>query len=95
MAHTATIHIKIAQEMSEELRRLSKHRGQPIGELVRRALAACYQVDTQGLSTTQQQALEAYKGGFISMGKLAEIMGLPILNLRHWLNERGIPAAFS
>ncbi len=43
------------------------------------------------LPKKQEQALAAYRGGFISIGKLARVMGMRVLELRHWLNERGIP----
>jgi predicted HTH domain antitoxin len=41
--------------------------------------------------------LTAYRGGFISLGKLAEMMGIPQEEMRDWLEERGLrePAAFS
>jgi predicted HTH domain antitoxin len=38
----------------------------------------------------QQRALSAYQGGFISIGKLAEVMGMHVLDLRSWLDEHGI-----
>jgi predicted HTH domain antitoxin len=37
-----------------------------------------------------QQALAAYQGGFISLGKLAREMGIHVLQLRKWLNDQGI-----
>lgn len=36
---------------------------------------------------THKETLGAYKGGFISIGKLAGIMGMHVLELRNWLTE--------
>ena len=36
-------------------------------------------------------ALEAYKEGFISLGKLAETLGVDIVSARSYLKERNIP----
>jgi hypothetical protein len=92
-----TLHIKIAHGMSEELRLLGKARGMTVSELVRQAIFICYQVDLIGLSDRQKQALEAYRGGFISLGKLSELMGRTAMEMRKWLKEHHIPlnTAFS
>ena len=39
----------------------------------------------------QRQAVEAYQGGFISLGRLAEALGLHVLEARAWLAEHQIP----
>jgi predicted HTH domain antitoxin len=62
-----------------------------VGELVRQAVQTCYQTEWLGLTAAQRQALEAYRGGYVSVGKLAEAMGLSPLAAREWLSERGIP----
>ncbi len=90
MSQTATIHIKVEPEMAKALKRLARSKARTVGELVRRALVACYQVDSTGISETQRQALEAYRGSFISLGKLSEVMGKTALEMRVWLNEHGI-----
>ena len=41
------------------------------------------------LSVTQRNALAAYHGGYISIGKLARDMGMNVLELRNWMKERG------
>ena len=38
----------------------------------------------------QRHALAAYVEGYISIGKLAEALGMHILDLRRWLSEHGI-----
>jgi hypothetical protein len=86
-----TIHIKIDHETIVGLKRLAKIRSSTVSDLVRDALAVCYQVELLGLSDKQRQALEAYKGGFISLGKLSELMGRTQIEMRKWLNEHHIP----
>ena len=90
MANTSTLHLKVDPEMLARLKALAKVRGQSMGELVRRALSSCYQMELLDLTPEQRRALEAYQGGFISLGRLAESMGLHPLELRTWLREHGI-----
>lgn len=52
---------------------------------------ADYQFEFLGISNKQKQALEAYQGCCISIGKLSEAMGLSILDMRDWLVEHHIP----
>lgn len=42
------------------------------------------------LHVQQRHALAAYVGGYISIGKLAEALGMHVLDLRRWLSEHGI-----
>ncbi|MBN1962243.1 MAG: hypothetical protein JW841_15010 [Deltaproteobacteria bacterium] len=86
----ATLHVKIDKQFAQNLKDLADKRGQSVGELVRQALGATYQLDLLEITNRQRQGLEAYRGGFISLSKLAEIMGMHILELRTWLNEHAI-----
>ena len=90
MAQTATLHIKVEPAVARGLKQVAGHRRVTVGELVRQAVQTCYQTELLGLTAAQRQALEAYRGGYISLGKLAEAMGLTPLGLRAWLNERGL-----
>ena len=90
MAQTATLHIKIEPTVARGLKQVAGHRRVTVGELVRQAVQTCYQTEWLGLTATQRQALEAYRGGYVSLGKLAETLGLTPLKTREWLNERGI-----
>ena len=76
--------------MATGLKALAARRGQSVGELVRQALSANYRLDLMDLPPPQRQALEAYQGGYISLGKLAEAMGLHVLQTRQWLAEHGL-----
>ena len=85
-----TLHIRIGSDINEELKHLSKIRGMTVSELIRQALLICYQPDLLGLSDRQRQAFEAYRGGFISLGKLSEMMGRSPIEMRQWLNEHNV-----
>jgi len=90
MAQTATLHIKVEPSVARGLKQVAERRHVTVGELVRQAVQTCYQTEWLGLTAAQRQALEAYRGGYIALGKLAEAMGLSPLKAREWLNERGI-----
>ncbi|MBU4459597.1 MAG: ribbon-helix-helix domain-containing protein [Verrucomicrobia bacterium] len=91
MAHTATLHVKIEPRTARSLKHLARRRGRTVGELVRQAISVCYQPEMDGLSAPQRQAVEAYRGRYISVGKLAETLGCTVLDARRWLIERSVP----
>lgn len=90
MAHDATLHIKLDKETDERLKHLAHARGKSKGQLVREAISACYQTSFDELPLQERQALAAYQGGYISLGRLARVMGMHVLELRQWLAEHGI-----
>ena len=92
MTQDATLHIKLDSETDKRLKKLAYTRGKSKGQLVREAITACYQTAFEELPLPQRQALAAYQGGFISLGKLARIMGLHALAMRRWLEEHGVAA---
>jgi len=96
MAQESALHIKLDKKTDEQLRYLASARKVSKGQLVREAITACYQASTEDLSLPQRQALMACQGGYISLGKLAQVMGMHVLDLRKWLSERNInmPSAF-
>lgn len=59
-----------------------------LGELVRDAIDSTMTTDT--VERRHQVALAAYREGFISLGKLAESLGVDPLTARSYLKERGI-----
>ena len=91
MAKDATLHVKLDTALAKSLEELAAQRGVSVGTLVRRALVATYQPQILDLSQRQRQAVEAYQGGFISLGRLAEALGLHVLEARTWLAEHQIP----
>lgn len=90
MSQDAAIHIKLDKDTDRQLKKLAYARGKSKGQLVREAITACYQTAFDDLPVSQRQALAAYQGGFISMGRLARIMGLHVLEMRAWLKEHEI-----
>ena len=90
MVRDTTLHIKIDSATNEQLSRLAAARGISKGRLVRDAIAACYRVPIDELPVEQARALAAFEGGFISIGKLAESLGMHVLELRRWLSEHGL-----
>ncbi len=91
LMQSATLHVKVKPELAKGLKELSKKRETSVGELVRQAVVSCYQIDLLALNEKQRRALEAFQGGYISLGKLAEEMGMNVLQTRRWLQEHDIP----
>ena len=87
----STLHIKVRPELAKGLKVLAKKRETSVGELIRKAVLSCYQIDLLDLNERQRRAIEAFQGGYISLGKLAEEMGMNAWNTRKWLEEHNIP----
>lgn len=86
----SSLHIKVTPEIAKGLKVLSGKRSTSVGKLVRQAILSCYQLEWLDLGEKQRRALEAFQGGYISMGKLAEEMGMSVWELRTWLKEHEI-----
>lgn len=82
--------IMLGEEQHKKLKAYAKREGRTLGELVREAVDASYKKKDQ-LEQRKQVALSAYKEGFISLGKLAEVLGIDPINARIYLKELGIP----
>jgi predicted HTH domain antitoxin len=93
--HSSVIHVKMKPKTAQSLKLLSQKRSMPVGELVRQAVSRCYQLDTMELAEKQRLALAAYQGGYISIGKLSEEMGMTVIETRLWLGEHDIPQNIS
>lgn len=89
---SATLHIKVKPEVAKGLKALSRKRNTSVGELVRQAVISSYQLELiSSLNTSQKRALEAYQGGYISLSRLADEMGMNLWDMRMWLQEHNIP----
>jgi len=89
---SATLHIKVKQEVAEGLKALSSKRRTSVGELVRQAVISSYQLELiTSLNIQQKRALEAYMGSYISLSRLADEMGMNSWDMRLWLREHDIP----
>ena len=91
MNQDATLHVKLTSEADGKLKKLAYDCGKSKGQLVREEISTCYQASLDDLPLRQRQALVAYQGGYISVGKLSRVMGMHVLEIRRWLGERGIP----
>jgi predicted HTH domain antitoxin len=87
---SSTLHIKVTPEVANALKSLSKKRETSVGELVRQAVHSCYQLDMLNLNEKMRRAVEAFQGGYVSLGKLAEEMGMNVWDTRMWLTEHDI-----
>ena len=87
---SSTLHIKIKPELAKGLKELSRKRETSVGDLVRKAVLSCYQLELLDLNERQRRAVEAFQGGYISLGKLAEELGMNVLTTRKWLIEHDI-----
>ena len=82
--------IMLNDDQHKKLKRYAQREGRTLGSLVRDALDAVYEKKDR-LEQRKQVAISAYIEGFISLGKLAEVLGLDPVSTRNYLQERGIP----
>jgi len=82
--------IMLSEDQHKKLKIYAKKEGRTLGNLVREALDAAYK-KKDSLEHRKQVALSAYKEGFISLGKLSEVLGIDPISTRIYLKERGIP----
>jgi predicted HTH domain antitoxin len=82
--------IMLSEEQHKKLRRYAKREGRTLGGLVRDALDVVYK-KKDAIEQRRQVAVSAYNEGFISLGKLAEVLGLDPVSARNYLREQGIP----
>lgn len=76
-------HTTIKQAASEQQR--------SFGDLVREAIDTTF--PNNSIERRHHVALAAYCEGFISLGKLAESLGIDPVSAREYLNKRGIKVA--
>jgi len=82
--------IMLTESQHKKLKSYARKQGRTLGELVREAVDSVYgKKDT--LDKRREVALGAYREGFISIGKLAEILGIDPVSARQYLQEKGIP----
>jgi predicted HTH domain antitoxin len=68
----------------------AKREGKTLGRMVREALDVAYR-KKDPLERRKETAIAAYREGFISLGKLSEVLGLDPVSARIYLKEAGIP----
>ncbi len=82
--------ILLKDDQHKRLKLYAKKEGMTLGKLVRDALDVVYR-KKDALDQRKHVALSAYREGLISLGKLAEVLGLDPVSARNYLRERDIP----
>ena len=81
--------IMLSEDQHKKLKRYAQREGRTLGGLVRDALDVVYKKRDR-LEHRRQVAVSAYEEGFISLGKLAEVLGLDPVSTRNYLKDKGI-----
>lgn len=79
----------LSDDQHKKLKLYAKKEGRTLGGLVREALDVVYKKKDK-LEQRRQVAISAYSEGFISLGKLAEVLGLDPISARNYLKEQGV-----
>jgi len=82
--------IMFEKKQHQFLKNYAEKEKKTLGEVVREAIEVTY-MRKDKIEHRRMVAIEAYKEGFISIGKLSEILGLDIVTLRLYLKKRKIP----
>ena len=82
--------IMLADKQHKKLKSYAKKEKKTLGWLVREAVDAAYKKENS-LERRKSIAIDAYEEGFISLGKLSEILGIDPVSTRLYLKEHKIP----
>src|SRR5512136_2837413 len=82
--------ILLTDSQHKVVKAYAKKEGKTLGRMVREALDAAYQ-KKDPLERRRETALASYREGFISLGKLAEVIGLDPVSARAYLKDAGVP----
>ena len=81
--------ILLTEDQHKAVKAYAKKEGKTLGRMVREALDVAYRKkDT--LERRKETAVAAYQEGFISLGKLAEVLGMDPVSARSYLRDVGI-----
>ncbi|MBN1102815.1 MAG: UPF0175 family protein [Deltaproteobacteria bacterium] len=81
--------IMLTEEQHRYLKSRARKQGRTMGDLVREAINAAHG-RRDLLERRKSVAMDAYQEGMISLGKLAEILGMDPVSTRAYLMEREI-----
>ena len=81
--------ILLTDKQHKLIKRYSLKEGRTMGELIRDAIDQVYQ-SRDAVEKRMALALEAYKEGLLSLGRLAEVLGMDPVSTRDYLLEKGI-----
>ena len=82
--------ILLTESQHKSVKAYAKREGKTLGRMVREALDVAYQKKDL-LERRKETAIAAYREGFISLGKIAEVLGLDPVSARIYLKNAGIP----
>jgi predicted HTH domain antitoxin len=82
--------IMLTENQHKTIKAYARKEGKTLGSMVRDALDVVYK-KKDILERRKQTALNAYGEGLISLGKLAEILGLDPVSARLYLKDLGVP----
>jgi len=81
--------IMLDEGQHRKLKAYARQNGKTLGRLVREAVDRSYQ-KKDVLEERRNTAIRAYQEGFISLGKVAEVLGLDPFSARSYLETLGI-----
>jgi predicted HTH domain antitoxin len=81
--------ILLTDSQHKAVKASAKKEGKTLGRMVREALDVAYQKKDL-LESRKDTAIAAYREGFISLGKLSEVLGLDPISARDYLRKAGI-----
>lgn len=82
--------ILLTEKQHKIIKRYSHKEGRTMGDLIRDAIDQVYQ-SKDTVEKRRDLALEAYREGLLSLGRLSEVLGLDPVSTRDYLHEKGIP----
>lgn len=81
--------IMLTDEQHGKLKSYAKKSQRTLGELVRESVDLTYK-KVNSIEQRKSVALDAYKEGLISLGRLSEVLGIDHITTRLYLKEKGI-----
>ncbi len=81
--------VLFTEEQHKKLKSCSRRQGRTMGDLVREAVDTAYRRQDR-LDERRKIAVGAYREGFISLGKVAEVLGLDPVSARRYLTAEGV-----
>jgi len=82
--------ILLTDGQHKAIKAYAKREGKTLGCMVREALDVAYK-KKDALERRKETAIAAYREGFISLGKLSEVLGLDPISARIYLKKAGVP----
>jgi predicted HTH domain antitoxin len=82
--------ILLTEGQHKAVKAYAKREGKTLGRMVREALDIAYQ-KKDPLERRKETAVAAYREGFISLGKLSEVLGMDPISTRSYLRRARIP----